>query len=213
MNHELRQAAAHDVLIVHQHPLMRRALANTLAADSSFRIVGLTGFASLGIALAKHHPPDVIIVEATNIAAKNVESIAELKHSAPDAVILALLPDDDLFSAGALRAVGVTSFIDSYALPEEILAAVRANCGAATSTQRLADHSLSSNTQIELDPADIEILELLADGATDAEIGRQLFICARTVQSQLVRLRHETGCNNRAQLISWFARHAPASSD
>ena len=195
-----------DVMIVHQHPMMRRAIAMALATDPSLRVVGSTGFGILGIGIAQQHRPDVVIIEATNIAADNLELVAALKRANPPATILAMLPEDDLVGAGALRAAGVTSFIDSYALPGEILAAVQSNSTDGEPLYAPRYVMAPVGLSVELDEGDVNILELVAEGLVDAEIARRLYVSCRTVQSHLARLRSQTGCQNRAQLIVWFAQ-------
>jgi two-component system response regulator NreC len=206
MNNVQRDNIGTDVMIVHQHPLMRRAIAMALTIDPSLRVVGSTGFGMLGIGLAQQHRPDVIIIVATNIAADNLELVAALKRANPNATILAMLPEDDLVGASALRAAGVTSFIDSYALPGEILAAVQANSRGDDPLYAPRYVVAPVGLPVELGAGDVNILELVAEGLVDAEIARRLYVSCRTVQSHLARLRSQTGCQNRAQLIVWFAQ-------
>lgn len=206
MNRNRQANLGTDVMIVHQHPLMRRAIAMALATDPTLRVVGSTGFGALGVGIAQQHCPDVIIIEATNIAADNLALVSAMKRAIPGATILALLPDDDLIGSGALRAAGVTSFIDSYALPGEILAAVQANTAGEDPLYAPRYVMEPMGRPVELDEGDVNILELVAEGLVDAEIARRLYVSCRTVQSHLARLRAETGCRNRAQLIVWFAQ-------
>jgi DNA-binding CsgD family transcriptional regulator len=55
---------------------------------------------------------------------------------------------------------------------------------------------------------ELEILRLVVQGKTDEEIGRELFISARTVQSYLTRIRVKTGLRRRSELTRWAVEHA-----
>jgi DNA-binding CsgD family transcriptional regulator len=54
------------------------------------------------------------------------------------------------------------------------------------------------------------ILKLVADGYTDNEIGRELYISPRTVQNHLTRIREKTGLRRRSELTRWAVQHAMA---
>jgi DNA-binding CsgD family transcriptional regulator len=86
---------------------------------------------------------------------------------------------------------------------------------------RLASHLLRSYRQgatgqgaASLRPVlsarEAAILRLVADGYTDNEIGRQLYISPRTVQNHLTRIREKTGVRRRAELTRWAVQHAMA---
>jgi DNA-binding CsgD family transcriptional regulator len=55
---------------------------------------------------------------------------------------------------------------------------------------------------------ELEIMRLVVQGKTDAEIGQELFISARTVQSNLTRIRVKTGLRRRSELTRWAVEHA-----
>ena len=55
---------------------------------------------------------------------------------------------------------------------------------------------------------ELDILRLVAQGLTDHEIGRQLFISPRTVQNHLTRIREKTGLRRRSELARWAVEHA-----
>jgi DNA-binding CsgD family transcriptional regulator len=57
---------------------------------------------------------------------------------------------------------------------------------------------------------ELETLRLVADGLTDNEIGKQLYISPRTVQNHLTRIREKTGLRRRAELARWAVEHAIA---
>ena len=60
----------------------------------------------------------------------------------------------------------------------------------------------------QLGQRELEVLRLVADGLTDDEISRRLFISARTVQAHLARVRDKTGVRRRSQLARWATEQA-----
>jgi DNA-binding CsgD family transcriptional regulator len=55
---------------------------------------------------------------------------------------------------------------------------------------------------------ELEVVRLVADGLTDNEIGKQLFLSSRTVQDHLARVRRKTGLRRRPELARWAVQHA-----
>ena len=91
--------------------------------------------------------------------------------------------------------------------------------GGSVITAALAGHLLrgySSDgrsgppTRPLLAPRELEIVRLVADGLTDKEIGKQLYISPRTVQNHLTHTREKTGLRRRTEIARWAAEHAIA---
>ncbi|MCW2972553.1 MAG: two component transcriptional regulator, LuxR family [Thermoleophilia bacterium] len=202
-----------NVVIVHELPLMRRALRAALATDARLRIVGSTAFDAIGISLALDRRPDAILIDPAGDADTRVATVEALHHAAPTAAIIVMLSHDVVVDVGALRGAGATSFIDCYAHSDEVLAAVSSWCnrllkshresGQEAGTRRPWNGSPDSG---RLETIDLDLLQLVAEGHTDEQIAQRLYISSRTVQKHLARLRTATACANRPQLVAWYMR-------
>ena len=65
-----------------------------------------------------------------------------------------------------------------------------------------------ASTRSVLTSRERELLRLVAQGYTDKEIGRQLYVSTRTVQNHLAAIRTKLGLNRRAELAAWATEHA-----
>ena len=207
-----------NVVIVHELPLMRRALRAALATDPRLRVVGSTAFDAIGISLALDQHPDAILIDPAGDAATRIATIEALHHAAPGAAIIVMLSHEVVLDTGALRSAGATSFIDCYAHAEEVLAAVTGWC-TDTLGNRWAPSPFANRTRAatidaaevaRLDTTDHDLLQLVAEGLTDDQIAQRLFVSPRTVQKHLARLRTATTCANRSQLVAWYMRSMSA---
>jgi DNA-binding NarL/FixJ family response regulator len=207
-----------NVIIVHELPLMRRALRIALEADHRLCIVGSTAFDAMGMLLALDRQPDAILIDPAGDAAARVATIEALHRAAPKAAIIVMLSHEVVLDVGALRTAGASTFIDCFAHADEVLVSVTGWCNDLLRT--CADRESCRNggaaayngsvEQAPLATVDVELLRLVAAGQTDEQIARILFVSPRTVQKHLARVRAETSCANRSQLVAWYMRmHQP----
>ena len=145
-----------------------------------------------------------------------VEFCRELQQRRPDLPVTAVVCCPHSVTPWNLRtliAVGVSSLVDLQATSEEVARALEsvARGGAvlqlhsfghqrASLRDLLAAGELKSRTQIQL-------LELVALGLPDREIGRRLHLSPHTVKHQIENLRDELGVRNRTELAAWAGRH------
>ncbi|MBC7461956.1 MAG: response regulator transcription factor [Thermoleophilia bacterium] len=199
---------------MHELPLMRRALRAALATDPRLHVVGSTAFDAIGISLALDQRPDAILIDPAGDADARIATIEALHHAAPTAAIIVMLSHEVVLDTGALRGAGATSFIDCYAHAEEVLAAVAGWCNDTLSSRlpRMpfvrSTHSApyAPDETSPLGTTDLDLLQLVADGLTDEQIARRLYVSPRTVQKHLARLRTMTASANRSQLVAWYMR-------
>jgi DNA-binding NarL/FixJ family response regulator len=116
-------------------------------------------------------------------------------------------------------AAGAAGYLSKRTTGDELRQAVITTYGGGSViTPELAGHLLrefSGNARGEgssvrplLAARELEILRLVADGLTDNEIGKQLYISPRTVQNHLTRIREKTGLRRRSELARWAVEHS-----
>ena len=114
---------------------------------------------------------------------------------------------------------GAQGYITKRSTGEEVRQAVITTYGDGSVIEsRMARHLLRHHSSVAagdltgvrpvLSDREQSILKLVADGYTDNEIGRELYISPRTVQNHLTRIREKTGLRRRSELARWAVEHA-----
>ncbi|MFO8007404.1 MAG: response regulator transcription factor [Candidatus Brocadiia bacterium] len=119
------------VLVVDDHTMVRRGLAELLRAEVDIEVVGEAGDAQEGMALAHELNPDVILMDVSMPGTSGVEATRRVKADMPRIRIIGVsMHDMDGTRESMLRA-GADDYVTKDAPPEELLAAVRSS-GAPT---------------------------------------------------------------------------------
>ena len=211
------------VLVVDDHTLFRRGLISLLAGDVRFEVVAEAGDANEAHHRATETQPDVILLDNHMPGVNGVDALAGFKALAPGARVLMLtVSEDELDLSAALRggargyllktmdsemlaaAIQRTMAGESVVSPEmtsKLVDAFRAGQGAAPSSAPSVDtdpiHSLS--------PREREILGLIAKGASNKEVARDLNIAEATVKIHVQHILRKLNLNSRVQAAVYLA--------
>ncbi len=215
-------SAAIRVFLVDDQALVRAGLKLVIAAQPDMTVVGEAGdgrqaLEALGVTTA-----DVVLMDVRMPKLDGVQATARLIErdgdAAPRVVVLTTF-DVDEYVFSALRA-GASGFMLKDAEPEELLAAIRAVAAgdavvAPSATRRLleqvADRLPGAGTHdARLDAVterERAVLLAVAAGASNAEIGEQLFMAEATVKTHVGRLLAKLGARDRVQLVVFAYEH------
>lgn len=192
-----------SVAIVEDHPLFREGLAQSVEDDDALELVG--AFASVSTFEANTKPIDVLLLDLHLPDGEGAACVARLRERAT--AILVISASADRESVISAIAAGARGYLTKAADADEIR---RAICmvaeGDAYVSPQLAEfllrdaRSTRPKDSFALTDREREILKLVAEGETDADIARHLFISISTVRSHLDRIRDKTGRRRRADL-------------
>jgi two-component system NarL family response regulator len=174
------------VVVVDDHPVVRDGLRTLLDAAPDIEVVGEAGDGRAAIAAWREHQPDVTLMDLRMPGMDGVDAIAAILRTAPEARIIVLTTfagDEDIHRA--LR-LGARSYLLKDAFGEEILAAIRAvHVGRrhvpAAVAARLAERPIGRDLTLR----EVEVLELIARGKSNREIGEELSIAEGTVKAHV----------------------------
>ena len=200
------------VAIVEDHPLYRDGLSHSIAHDSDLELLG--AFACVADFELARPEVDVLLLDLHLPDGEGAGCVARLKDRATSILVISAAADRETVLAAI--AAGARGFMTKAADANEIQRAIRTvSEGDAYVSPQLAEFLLrdartsTSTSSFALTVREREILKLVAEGETDADIARQLFISVRTVRSHLDRIRDKTGRRRRADLT----RLAPEDED
>ena len=197
------------LLIADDHPVVRDGLSGIFDGDPGFEVLGQAADGAQAVELAEHLAPDVVLMDLRMPGLDGLGAIAELARRGSAARVLVLTTyDTDADVLPAIQA-GATGYLLKDAPRTELLRAVRAAArGESVLSPSVASRVLGrvrrpvSDEPDDLSPRELEILELVAQGSTNREAAKRLFISEATVKTHLLRNYAKLGVNDRAAAVA-----------
>ena len=199
-----------SVLIVDDHEVVREGLRLSLLRSPQIRVVGEAPDGETAIALAGRRRPDVIIMDLRMPGMDGIEATEEILKTSPDTAVI-------VFTAYSERALlsrslesGAKGYILKEAPHETLLRAIEKVAGGET----FVDPALMPNLIQGRDGGDAltqrerEILQLLADGMSNADVAQRLFISQETVKSHVRHILVKLEADTRTQAVAIALREA-----
>jgi two-component system invasion response regulator UvrY len=194
------------VLLVDDHAIVRDGLRRLLATLGGEEVVDAAdGREAIG--LARTHRPDLAIVDLNLPGLGGLELIRRLAQDAPETRILVLsMHAEPLYVTRAMDA-GAHGYLSKNVAPEELLAAVRKVAAGGRYVegevaQALAVRAAEADEPMgKLSPRDLEMLRLLAQGRSLAEIADSLGIGYKTVANSFTSIKAKLGVARTADLV------------
>jgi DNA-binding NarL/FixJ family response regulator len=206
------------VLVADDFPLVRDGFAAALARDPSIKVVGFAVDGVDALEQTRALKPDVLLLDLRMPRMSGLMALTQLTAEMPSVRVLVvsdLEADDSVVDAVAAGAAGfISKTITGHELCEAIHAVKR---GEAAISPDLLSHLMRGlrrepgggmSSTGALTVRELKVLRLVAEGQTDKQISRNLYISPRTVQSHLANIRAKTGISRRTQLACWATEHA-----
>lgn len=194
------------VLLIDDHPVVRTGLRAVLDSGAAVSIVAEAASGEEALRLAEHLQPDVVLCDLRlGTGMDGIETTQALRQLEPAPAVLILSTyDRDADILGAMDA-GAAGYLLKEATPEAILDGIqRAAAGETVLAPEMTTRVLAGmrNPLPALTEREREVLRLLATGATNKEMARQLFVAEATVKSHLVHIFTKLGVDNRARAVA-----------
>ncbi|MFD9884644.1 response regulator [Streptomyces alboflavus] len=201
------------VLVVDDQELVREGIASLLGIQPGIRVVGTAADGAEAVDAALALAPEVILMDVRMPGMDGVEAVTAIGSSAPGCKVVMLTTfDDEEYVVQALRA-GAVGYLLKNLPAAELAAAVRlAHRGVAqldpAVTRRLAAAPMPPPAPAAPPPPrggpeptarEVEILRLVAAGATNREIASRLYLSEGTVKNHISRILTRLGLRGRAQ--------------
>ena len=207
------------LLLVDDHAVVRSGLRMLLDGQADVEIVGEAGTASEAINAVSSLKPDVVLMDIGLPDMSGIDATREIKNLWPGVAVVALTIHEDQEYFFNMLEAGASGYVPKRAAPEELLTAIQvAASGEVYLYPSLAkllvkDYLLheptadSVNKAVNnLTPREQEVLTLLADGDSNAEIADKLSISPKTVSRHRENIMQKLNLHSRTELVKYAIR-------
>jgi len=206
------------ILLCDDHEVVREGLRGLIGRQESMSVVGEAGTVAEAIEAAARSKPDVVIMDVRLPDGSGVEACRAIREARSETKVIMLTSyadDEALFAsiiAGAsgyllkqTRGQAVVDAITTVASGRSLLdPAVTGKVLERVRESRAEDPAIASLTDQER-----KVLEGLAEGHTNREIGEKLFLSEKTVKNYVSRILDKLGLSRRAEAAAYMAKHPP----
>ena len=197
------------VLVADDHPIVRAGIVGLLSAAADIDVVGEAVDGLDAVRLAAELEPDLVLMDLRMPALDGAEATARIIDARPTAKVLVLTTyETDEHILGAIEA-GASGYLLKAAPEAEILAGVRSVVAGETVLAPSIAAKLVSRVRQDatsappsLSPRELEVLRLVADGRSNPEIARTLFIGEATVKTHLLHVFEKLEVNDRTRAVT-----------
>jgi two-component system nitrate/nitrite response regulator NarL len=201
------------VLLIDNHPLFRRGVAQLIQAEPDFEVVGEAMSAEEGVLLAASLKPDLVLMDLNMPHSSGLDALKQIKESGLETqVIMLTVSDAEEDFIEAVRA-GAEGYLLKDSEPEEILDKLRqAARGEAVFTESLMNVLLGAMrdgapapraNEESLTARERQILRLIAAGRSNKQIARDLNISDGTVKVHVKNLLRKLNLQSRLEAALW----------
>ncbi len=193
------------LLIADDHPVVRSGLRDMLSSQPDFEVVAEATNGAEAVTLTSRLQPHVVLTDLAMPQMDGVAAITQIKAKHQDVQILVLTSyDSDADILPAIEA-GAIGYLLKDSPREELYEAIRA---AAEGKPRLTSavaarlmERMRGPTEEALSSREIDVLKLVAKGASNQEIATQLYITEATVKSHLIRIYGKLNVSDRTAAV------------
>lgn len=209
------------VALCDDHAIVRGGLRRILEEEDGMVVVGEAGSAAEAERLATSERPDVFVMDLGLPDANGIEATRRVRAASPGTAVLVLTVHDDVAYLRRAFEAGAVGYLVKDAADIDLVQAVRTVASGGQYVHPTLGAALlapeSSATRLggpggELSEREADVLRLVALGLTNAEIGEQLYVSVRTVETHRSHIHQKLGVRSRAELVR-LAREAGLLED
>ena len=212
------------VVVVDDHPVVRRGIAATFEEQPDFQVVGQGASADDAKALVRETRPDLVLLDVT-MPGGGIEAAMAIVKDHPEAAILMLSIREDLATVRAALRAGANGYISKGVSGNDLVnSARRILAGERYVSPELAARLISEDTpgpdpvkservtlRASLTQRERQIFELLGEGLSNQEIADRVGLTENTIKHYMTPLLHKLGVRNRTEAALLARKHGISS--
>jgi DNA-binding NarL/FixJ family response regulator len=198
-------------VLVDEHPLWLDTVAQVVA-DLGVQVIGKVTRASEALPIVTEHSPDLLIT-GIRMPEGEIDGIALVRESllrVPDMEAIVLSMYDDAEHVEASFNAGASAYVLKSTHPDDLKSAIRQAFEPSVyfaSDGRSSEKPLKSLDDVGLTRRELEILQLVAEGDSNAQLAKMLWITEQTVKFHLSNIYRKLGVSNRTEAARWAQLH------
>ncbi|WP_157155141.1 MULTISPECIES: response regulator transcription factor [unclassified Diaminobutyricimonas] len=193
------------VLVADDHPIVRGGIVAMLQAADDVEVVGQATTGLEAVALAAELEPDVVLMDLRMPELDGDEATSRILAAQPDVRVVVLTTYESDASILTAIEAGASGYLLKAAPQEELLAGIRSvargEVALAPSIAALLVNRVKQPAPT-LSPRELEVLQLVAQGHSNPDIARQLFLSEATVKTHLLHVFEKLGVNDRTRAVT-----------
>ncbi len=203
----------HRLLIVDDHPIVRHGIAQLLGREPDIECGLEAADAEAALELLRGNAVDLVICDISMPGISGIDMVRRLASSKPGLPVLVITMHEEAIYAERALAAGARGFITKHEAPDRLIAAVRRILGGGVYMspaleQRMLDKAFGRTPPKEdappalqgLSEREFEVLQMLAQGLTSAEMGSRINRSVKSVEAYRASLRTRLGARSAADL-------------
>lgn len=194
------------VVIADDHPLMLTGISVRLSVEEDIDVVASATTCAELLEAVVEHAPDIVLADISMPDGSVLDLLGELRTSAPEARILLLSATDDPGAVSLALHRGAAGFLSKETDSDRIATHLRELAAGHTVLDARSAAAIAAQLRQPdgeaLSARELEVLRLVAEGMSNPEIGRRLFVAASTVKTHLERAYAKLGVNDRAAAVA-----------
>jgi two-component system, NarL family, response regulator NreC len=204
---EEEREEAITIVLTDDHAVVRGALRALLEGQEDLEVVGEAGDLAAARTVTLEQKPRVLVLDVNLPDGLAVDAVPELREAAPETAIVLLTMERDLTLARRALDAGASGYLFKDSAHLELIEAVRAAATGERHLARAVSTGLKNDTAASerpvLSPRETEVLKLMALGHTNREIGEQLDLSVRTVETHRAHIQQKLGLSSRPDLTRY----------
>jgi DNA-binding NarL/FixJ family response regulator len=193
------------LLIVDDHPIVRDGLRGAFTGEPDIEVISEAGNGAEALALVARFSPDLVLMDLRMPEMDGVTAIRKLRETSPSVRVLVLTTFDSETDVLPAIEAGATGYLLKDAPTAELLRAVRSAArGESVLSPSVAGHLMGQvrrPAQGTLTKRELEVLQLVADGATNRAAATKLFISEASIKTHLLHIYAKLEVRDRAAAV------------
>ena len=202
---------AKRILIVDDHPLVRRGLTELIAEEAGLRVCGDAEGTAEALALVKETHPDLVVVDLSLKSGHGLQLLEQIRaYDDRIKLLVSSMHDESVYAERALRA-GASGYVNKQEAPTTVISAIREVLAgnvylSSQMTNRMLQRVIDPNGKPSGDIVDglsnreLEVFEMIGHGMSTSEIAERLHLSVKTIETYRENIKAKLDLRNASEL-------------